>query len=69
MQKLTEAVHLTDPTTALPPKTPPGCDICAALSQQWRQASTVGSPAFDRSHAADLAAEIRRHPHAKRRTA
>ncbi|MFE5093290.1 hypothetical protein ACFRCI_23740 [Streptomyces sp. NPDC056638] len=67
MPELSEPVYLTDPTTALPPKATPGCDICTALRQQWRQATTVGSPAFDRTHAADLAIEISRHPHAKRR--
>jgi hypothetical protein len=46
-----------------PPIPAPGCDVCAACFNQWREASTPGHPAFDRSHAADLAIEISRHPH------
>lgn len=46
-----------------PPKPASGCDVCAACFQQWREASAAGHPAFDRSHAVDLALEISRHPH------
>lgn len=49
------------------PRGASGCDICAALLKQWGQATEVGSPAYDPSHATDLAVEIRRHPHPGRR--
>ncbi|WP_030901432.1 hypothetical protein [Streptomyces sp. NRRL F-5126] len=56
--------------TTVPPSEPArplapvsGCDVCAACFSQWQEASTEGHPAFDPSHAADLAAEIGRHPH------
>lgn len=58
-----DAVKLTDPFVREPRPTR-GCDVCGALVRQWRQATEVGSPAFDRSHAVDLAVEISRHPHA-----
>ena len=61
-----DAVQLTDPVDN-PPVPAPGCDVCAALARQWAQATEAGSPAYDPSHAADLAVEISRHPHAKRR--
>jgi hypothetical protein len=41
-----------------------GCDVCGALFGQWKQATEIGSPAFDLSHASDLAVEMGRHPHA-----
>ncbi|QEV15484.1 hypothetical protein CP974_03040 [Streptomyces fradiae ATCC 10745 = DSM 40063] len=41
----------------------PGCDVCAALHKQWKQASDPTSPARNPSHAVDLAIEMRRHPH------
>lgn len=66
MQKITESVQLGDPSVLPAPAPIPGCDVCSALTKQWRQASDVGSPAFDRSHATDLAVEISRHPHARR---
>ncbi|MGQ4511667.1 hypothetical protein [Streptomyces sp. DW26H14] len=47
------------------PKPAPGCDVCAACHRQWQQAVDRLSPAHDRSHAADLAEEIRRHPHSR----
>jgi hypothetical protein len=59
---MVQGVRLTDPFHDEP--TPvPGCDVCAALHSQWMQATDVGSPAFDQSHAVDLAVEISRHPH------
>lgn len=58
-------VHLADPTTDKAPEPTPGCDVCAALAGQWRQATERGSPAYDPSHAVDLAVELRRHPHAR----
>ncbi|MGQ4514726.1 hypothetical protein [Streptomyces sp. DW26H14] len=45
------------------PKPTPGCAVCAACHRQWQQALDRLSPAYDRSHAVDLAEEIRRHPH------
>jgi hypothetical protein len=60
-------VNLTDPLSN-PPNPVPGCDVCAALRKQWGQATEAGSPAFNPSHASDLAVEIGRHPHGKRRT-
>ena len=65
-QKMQGPVELTDPT-ADPPAPVPGCDVCGALARQWAQAMEVGSPAYDPSHASDLAVEITRHPHSKRR--
>jgi hypothetical protein len=47
------------------PKPAPGCDVCDALTRQRRQALDRTSPAYDPSHATDLAVEIRRHPHPK----
>jgi hypothetical protein len=64
---LSDPVQLTDPTRYEPPIPVPGCDVCAALHKQWAQAMEAGSPAYDPSHAVDLAIEISRHPHAKRR--
>jgi hypothetical protein len=40
-----------------------GCDVCGACHRQWKQATDMSSPAYDPSHATDLAVEIRRHPH------
>ncbi|MEU6703055.1 hypothetical protein [Streptomyces wuyuanensis] len=37
--------------------------MCAALFDQWRAYSTVGSPEYDPSKATDWAIEIRNHPH------
>lgn len=45
------------------PKPVGDCDVCAALHKQWRHATDTHSPAFDRSHATDLAVEMGRHPH------
>lgn len=41
----------------------PGCDVCGALDRQRREALDPKSPAYDLSHATDLAVEIKRHPH------
>lgn len=60
---LREPVQLTDPLEVEPPKPARGCDVCGALLKQWRQATEVGSQAFDLSHATDLSVEIKRHPH------
>jgi hypothetical protein len=60
--------QLSDPVTPGKPRPVPGCDVCGALAKQWRQASEAGSPAYDPSHAVDLAVEIRRHPHARKAT-
>lgn len=68
IQRITKqprAVHLMEPAVVQPPKPHPGCDICAVLKQQWRQAMEADSPAHDPSHAIDLAVEIGRHPHAR----
>jgi hypothetical protein len=61
---LGEPVQLTDPLEAQPPEPVRGCDVCGALFGQWKQATEKGSPAYDPSHATDLAVEIGRHPHA-----
>lgn len=55
--------------TPLPvdPRPAKGCDVCTALHKQWRQATEAGGPAYDHSHASDLAVEIRRHPHPRRK--
>lgn len=60
-------VELTDPLVLGEPKPSPGCDVCGALLKQWKQATEVGSPAYDLSHATDLAVEIRRHPHPRKK--
>lgn len=56
-------VNLSDPLRREPPTPAPGCDVCNALAKQWRQSMEAGSPAYDPSHATDLAVEINRHPH------
>jgi hypothetical protein len=60
---LRDPIHLTDPLMAEPPKPTPGCDVCSSRMAQWHQATEQGSPAYDPSHAVDLAVEIGRHPH------
>lgn len=64
---LGEPVELTEPSMLDEPQAVPGCDVCGALKKQWRQATEVGSPAYDPSHATDLAVEIRRHPHPRKK--
>lgn len=61
---MTAAVQLTEPIREKP-RPAPGCDVCAALARQWAQAVEAGSPAYDPSHATDLAVEIQRHPHGR----
>ncbi len=61
---LSGPVTLTE-WTEREPKPTPGCDVCGALLKQWRQATESGSPAYDLSHATDLAVEISRHPHSR----
>lgn len=56
-------VQLSDPLTLEEPQPARGCDVCAALAGQRREATNPRSPAYDLSHATDLAVEIRRHPH------
>ncbi|RMB86526.1 hypothetical protein CTZ28_09225 [Streptomyces shenzhenensis] len=58
-----DPVLLAEPATSAPPAPAPGCDVCEALKRQWGQATEIGSPAHDPSHATDLAVEIGRHPH------
>ncbi len=58
----------TDGLPPGPPKVSPGCDVCAALSRQWRHATDPHGPAHDPSHATDLAVGIGRHPHGRKRT-
>lgn len=60
---LSAPVQLLDPLDYRAPDPAPGCDVCGALLKQWRQATEVGSPACDMSHATDLAVENGRHPH------
>lgn len=50
------------------PRAVPGCAVCRALKQQWHQASDRTNPAYNLTHATDLAIEIRRHPHPKKAT-
>lgn len=59
-------VFLSDEGLLTEPKPVVGCAVCRALGQQWHQATTAGSPAYDPSHATDLAIEISRHPHPKK---
>ncbi|MGP3980883.1 hypothetical protein [Streptomyces sp. KR80] len=54
-------VHLTPP--AEQPDPVPGCDVCAALDRQRREAAVQG----DHSQATDCNVEIRRHPHGGRK--
>lgn len=56
-------VELSDPLTLKEPKPAPGCDVCGACARQRREALDPKSPAYDLSHATDLAVEIKRHPH------
>lgn len=44
-----------------------GCDVCGACARQWKEASNPNSVAYDPSHASDLAVEIGRHPHPRKR--
>lgn len=59
-------VFLSDEGLPAEPKAVPQCAVCRALKQQWHQATAPDSPAYNPSHAADLAIEIRRHPHPKK---
>lgn len=63
---LKDPITLPDPVPPKKPEPVPGCDVCEALGKQWKQATEVGSPAYDLSHAIDLAIEIRRHPHPRK---
>jgi hypothetical protein len=56
-------VHLSEPASPVVPVPIRGCDVCTALKGQWDSASEAGGPAYDPSHALDLAIEIGRHPH------
>lgn len=60
-----QGVQLGEPFR-VPPEPFPGCDVCRALSGQWREAMDPRSPAYDPSHASDLAVEVGRHPHPRR---
>ncbi|MFD4942416.1 hypothetical protein ACFWNT_07705 [Streptomyces sp. NPDC058409] len=62
-------MFLTDDVLPDEPRAATGCAVCRALKSQWRQATDKGNPAYDMSHAVDLAIEISRHPHAKKRQA
>ncbi|MFJ5103239.1 hypothetical protein [Streptomyces sp. NPDC088554] len=64
---MTPPVHLMEPAVHKAPEPAPGCDVCGALAKQWKQATDATSPAYDLSHALDLAIEIGRHPHKKGR--
>ena len=56
-QHMSAPVHLPDPTP--PPEPTPGCDICAALSEQRTAARAAG----DYSRASDCTVEMSRHQH------
>ncbi|MCX5234825.1 hypothetical protein [Streptomyces prunicolor] len=60
---MADPVQLSEPEFPAPEPVR-GCDVCGALFGQWKQATEKGSPAYDPSHATDLAVEIGRHPHA-----
>jgi hypothetical protein len=62
---MTNPVHLTEPA-AKPPVPHPGCDVCEALMKQWHMSMEIDGPAYDLSHATDIAAEIGRHPHGRK---
>ncbi|MEV4037661.1 hypothetical protein [Streptomyces umbrinus] len=55
-------IELPDPVIEKP-KPVQGCDVCGACGRQWVEATDPNSPAYDLSHAVDLAIEISRHPH------
>ncbi|MFD5198867.1 hypothetical protein ACFWM7_01600 [Streptomyces sp. NPDC058375] len=59
MPDLTEAVHLSDPMSALEPVPNPGCDVCTSLGQQREEARVMGNM----TTVTDCNVEIRRHPH------
>lgn len=61
-------VFLSDEGLPNEPREMAGCADCRALKKQWRQATDQRCPAYDMSHAADLAIEICRHPHPKKAT-
>lgn len=53
------------------PRTPvpvDGCAVCAALWQQYVDATDPRRPEFNRSGATDIAVEVSRHPHPKTAT-
>lgn len=66
MQQQPARVELTDPTPD-DPRPVQGCAVCQALIKQRRMAMEKGSPAYNPSHAVDLAIEVRRHPHGRAR--
>lgn len=61
-------VFLSGPGLPDEPKAATGCAACRALLRQWHQATNRRNPAYDMSHAADLAVEISRHPHPRKAT-
>lgn len=63
MPDLTEAVHLSDPLSALEPVPNFSCDVCASLGRQREDARKKG----DMTTVSDCNVEIRRHPHTGRR--
>ncbi|MFI5986905.1 hypothetical protein ACIBEA_39340 [Streptomyces sp. NPDC051555] len=44
------------------PRATPGCDVCAALLDQWHRLRGPRSPEYDLSAASDRAVEIRKCP-------
>lgn len=60
-------VQLSDPLALKAPEPVRGCDVCAACARQWKEASNPNSVAYDPSHATDLAVEISRHPHPRKK--
>lgn len=59
-------VQLGEPAMRRAPAPVRGCDVCSALAKQWHMSMEKG-PAYDPSHATDLAVEIHRHPHVRSR--
>lgn len=58
-------VFLTGDTPKTPKPTD-GCKVCAALWQQYLDATDPRRPEFNSSRATDIAVEISRHPHQKK---
>lgn len=58
---LREPINLMDPARYAEPVPTPGCDVCGALADQWRDVRNPNSPNYDATRASDILVEMRRH--------
>ncbi|MEY2241587.1 hypothetical protein AB8A21_01275 [Streptomyces sp. BF23-18] len=58
---LRDPVQLLDPAQYVDPVPTPGCDVCAALARQLKEAREPHGPKYDASRASDIVVEMRRH--------